>query len=284
MADWGNRSSRQSTFRGVSGGISPSEERRLKLEGRGDSSNDTGGYTVDDLLPGLQHFESGGRRYAVSPKGAIGLYQIMPGTAAMYGYSPEDMFDPTKNEDVARRYLGDLLNQYNGNSYLAVAAYNAGPGAVNQGAIPPETINHVHNVLGYTSGRQIGQKQSGIRQEPLTAGTSTMFSSRSAPPPEQPDPNFIANSLMSGLFGRGAQPTGGKWPGEGELGTVPQRFDPLGDVESGIGKGYSAFGSAIDSVGPKLGKLFQPLVDVIPKSTPRTPVQAISPDPGETVS
>lgn len=203
-----------------------------------------GGYTPDDLMPGVQHWESGGRRYAVSPKGAIGLYQIMPDTAAMFGYSAQDMFDPAKNEDVARKYLGQLLQRYNGNAYMALAAYNTGPGNVDKGILPAETQQYVHNVLGYT--RDFGQgKKAGTAMQARRTATDPMqaqldaiqaelkgwdaqvnapstnqLAAQAAPPPMS-DAQFLGSVLLNSMFGRyGGQMTGDKFPGEAPLTTV----------------------------------------------------------------
>ena len=100
------------------------------------------------LLDRQVHFESGGNPNAVSSKGAIGLAQIMPATAAQYGVTREQLFNPEINLWVQRRYMTDLLTRYQGDVHKAVAAYNAGPGNVDKGRIPNETQKYVSNLLG----------------------------------------------------------------------------------------------------------------------------------------
>jgi soluble lytic murein transglycosylase-like protein len=101
-----------------------------------------------DLLRGIMKQESGFRPCAVSPKGAIGLMQIMPATAAQFNL--EDPFDPEENVNVGARLLKELLGRYNGNLAFALGAYNAGPSRVDEaGGVPniPETTNYVERIL-----------------------------------------------------------------------------------------------------------------------------------------
>jgi soluble lytic murein transglycosylase-like protein len=91
--------------------------------------------------------ESGYQADAVSPKGAIGLMQLMPGTARELRADPKI---PEQNVDAGTRYLRDLLLKYDNQAYHALAAYNAGPGAVDKyHGVPPyrETRNYILNVL-----------------------------------------------------------------------------------------------------------------------------------------
>lgn len=102
-----------------------------------------------DMLTRMALRESGGDPRAVSNKGAVGVMQLMPGTAAELGLSESELIDPAKNIDAGARYLRKMLDLYHWDRELAAAAYNAGPGAVQKyGGVPPyrETQKYVRGV------------------------------------------------------------------------------------------------------------------------------------------
>jgi soluble lytic murein transglycosylase-like protein len=88
------------------------------------------------LVLAVVEAESGQEANAISPKGAVGLMQVLPETAAEIGYP--DAADPASNLEAGCRYLAALLESFGGDVELALAAYNAGPGAVRRwGTVPP---------------------------------------------------------------------------------------------------------------------------------------------------
>jgi soluble lytic murein transglycosylase-like protein len=102
------------------------------------------------LVNSIAKAESGFHIDAISSKGAIGLMQLMPGTAAALNANP---YDPKENAEAGAQYLADLLVKYKDDPHQvtkAIAAYNAGPGAVDKyNGVPPyrETVNYVNRVV-----------------------------------------------------------------------------------------------------------------------------------------
>ena len=113
-----------------------------------------------DFISSVIRAESGYNPKAVSPKGAQGLMQLMPSTAAKLGV--HDSFDPANNIDGGSRYLRELLLRYNGDTTKALAAYNAGPGSVEKyKGVPPyrETRSYVARVINDFNRRKLAARK-----------------------------------------------------------------------------------------------------------------------------
>jgi len=118
-----------------------------------------------DLVRAVMQVESAFNPNAISPKGAMGLMQLMPATMRQYGV--RNAFNPAENVRAGVAYLRDLLDRYSNNEELALAAYNAGPGAVDKHgqAVPPyrETRNYVAKINKMTeSTRRVEQRPNQI--------------------------------------------------------------------------------------------------------------------------
>jgi soluble lytic murein transglycosylase-like protein len=127
------------------------------LRGYSTGSVEVDGYLINSgtrhgvdplLIYSVMHQESSFKSRAISPKGARGLMQLMPMTAARFGVT--NIFDPKQNIDAGARYLRFLLNHFDGDLHLALAGYNAGEGAVEKYGwrIPPysETQEYVRRI------------------------------------------------------------------------------------------------------------------------------------------
>ena len=106
------------------------------------------------LLAAVVQVESSFRSHVVSPMGAVGLTQVLPSTARYMGVDG-DLSDPDRNLEAGARYLAYLIDEFDGDLSLALAAYNAGPGAVRRyDGVPPyrETRNYVRKVMRLYAG------------------------------------------------------------------------------------------------------------------------------------
>jgi soluble lytic murein transglycosylase-like protein len=133
----------------------------------------SGRYRLDpDLVNSVIKAESDFKVRAVSPKGAQGLMQLMPGTAAQLGVP--NAFDPQANVDGGTRYLRELLERYNFDLVKALAAYNAGPQRVEQfGGVPPyyETRAYVAKIVKDFNKKKIAQGKAVAAQKNNVAQT-----------------------------------------------------------------------------------------------------------------
>jgi hypothetical protein len=138
-------------------------------------------YHLDpDLVNSVIHAESGFNSHAISPKGARGLMQLMPGTANQLGVN--DAFDPEANVTGGSRYLRELLERYNFDLVKALAAYNAGPQRVEQyRGVPPfrETRAYVARIVHEYNMKKIAQEKEERRKQ-TAAKAASKASSRTA--------------------------------------------------------------------------------------------------------
>jgi soluble lytic murein transglycosylase-like protein len=131
-----------------------------------------------DLLAAVIKAESNGNTQAVSRAGARGLMQLMPGTAN--GLGVKDSFEPGQNVRGGSAYLDELLSRYRDNLALALAAYNAGPAAVDKyRGIPPyhETRAYVARVI-HEFNRRVLAREAQARQPVASSSNSLQVSSR----------------------------------------------------------------------------------------------------------
>ena len=130
-----------------------------------------------DLVRAVMQVESGFNPYARSPKGAMGLMQLMPSTAKQYGV--RDAFNPAENVRAGVAYLRELLDRYSNNEELALAAYNAGPGAVDKHhqSIPPyrETQSYVMRI------NKMAGRPAALRDKTIFKGTDVTTDGRAIP-------------------------------------------------------------------------------------------------------
>jgi soluble lytic murein transglycosylase-like protein len=148
-------------------------------------------YGVDaELISSVMEVESHFDAKAISPKNARGLMQLLPQTAARLGV--KDIFDPRENIDAGTRYLKELLQLYNNNLTLALAAYNAGPDKVEKyGNVPPyrETVSYVNQVTRkYQKSKSATSAKPATPSAPKAAAGATPPGTSATPPSPPPSP------------------------------------------------------------------------------------------------
>jgi soluble lytic murein transglycosylase-like protein len=151
----------------------------------------SGRYRLDpDLVNSVIKAESGFNSRAVSPKGAQGLMQLMPGTASELGVG--NVFDPQANVDGGTKYLRELMERYNFDMVKALAAYNAGPQRVEQfGGVPPyyETRAYVARIVKDFNKKKVAQGKAATAQKSTTAK-----SAKASTPQTKPHSNSAAQA------------------------------------------------------------------------------------------
>ncbi len=135
----------------------------------------SGRYSLDpDLVNSVIKAESGFNARAVSPKGARGLMQLMPGTASQLGVP--NAFDPEANVEGGTKYLRELLERYNFDIVKALAAYNAGPQRVEKfGGVPPyyETRAYVARIVRDFNKKKLAQQKAAALAAKKTSATKS---------------------------------------------------------------------------------------------------------------
>jgi soluble lytic murein transglycosylase-like protein len=153
-----------------------SEERRARLWPVVEET--ARAHAIDPQLVDLViRMESGYNERAVSPKGARGVMQLLPTTASLYGV--RDLFDPLQNIRAGVQYLRDLIGRFGFDVALALAAYNAGPEAVDRyGGIPPydETRTYVRTILDAYGGAPAAKLSGGFGRPARPAAPVTLSS------------------------------------------------------------------------------------------------------------
>jgi hypothetical protein len=158
----------------------------------------SGRYRLDpDLVNSVIKAESGFNVRAVSPKGAQGLMQLMPGTASQLGVP--NAFDAQANVDGGTKYLRELLEKYNFDLVKALAAYNAGPHRVERfGGVPPyyETRAYVARIVRDFNKKKMAQQKAAAAAKKSSPSKSAL--AKTATPAAKPDAKAAAKSSAPG--------------------------------------------------------------------------------------
>ena len=204
-----------------------------------------------DLAVRMFVTESGGKKDAVSPKGAAGLGQLMIPAAKEMGLTPAERFDPDKNIPASIGYLKKQLVKYDGDTEKALAAYNWGPGSLdkhlakNQGklnktGLPKETADYLTKILPV--GTAVAGEIPGAKKAPVDTSTAAQIPGQTV---QAPASNY---DQTNSFFGRMADKMGIPLEAQRQIGTTLNAPTPLAPV---VGSAKS--GSGIVALGEKIG-------------------------------
>jgi soluble lytic murein transglycosylase-like protein len=214
-----------------------------------------------DLAVRMFITESGGKKDAVSPKGAAGLGQLMIPAAKEMGLTPAERFDPDKNIPASIGYLKKQLVKYDGDTEKALAAYNWGPGSVdkhlaknqgklNKAGLPKETADYLTKILPV--GTAVAEEVPGAKKAPVDTSTAAQIPGQSV---QAPASNY---DQTNSFFGRMADKLGIPLEAQRQIGTTLNAPTPLAPVVGSTKAGSSGIAALGEKVAEKLGLLKGP--------------------------
>ena len=214
-----------------------------------------------DLAVRMFITESGGKKDAVSPKGAAGLGQLMIPAAKEMGLTPAERFDPDKNIPASIGYLKKQLVKYNGDPEKALAAYNWGGGNVdkhlakNQGklnktGLPKETADYLTKIL--PMGTAVAEEIPGAKKAPVDTSTAAQIPGQSV---QAPASNY---DQTNSFFGRMADKMGIPLEAQRQIGTTLNAPTLLAPVVGSTKAGSSGIAALGEKLADKLGLLKGP--------------------------
>src|ERR1700682_4791306 len=166
-----------------------------------------------ELTQSVIQQESGGDPTAVSPKGAVGLMQIMPDTARDFGTNPADLTNPAVNVQTGNKILDSYI-QREGGERAGLIAYNEGPGKYERGLVIPASANYADRVLQGRNGpasvdqqyaaRQVDNKNVADGRAWLAEHPELLRFVRPEPPPAKTPPAGVPTASQEALSGSGA--------------------------------------------------------------------------------